>query len=281
MEVQWMVNKMTLEEAIRIVREKCPFEDYINPAKGAYLNITQTVMKYLEPPARILDFGAGLSDKTAVLAVLGFDCSACDDLQDHWHKLPGNREKIVQFATDYNINFHLMEHEADFPYQKDEFDMVMMHDILEHIHDSPRDVLNDLLEFLKPGGYLFITVPNAANLMKRVLLGIGRTNLPSFDSYYWYPSSWRGHIREYVKDDLIKLTNYLDLDRIELHGCHNNLISIPRPLRPVWLVLTRIITSGCDNWLLVAQKKEGWQSRKYISEEELRKIMKRYIAYKY
>ena len=272
---------MALEEAIRIMQEKCPFEDYINPAKGAYLNITETVMKYLEPPAKILDFGAGLCDKTAVLTVLGFDCSACDDLQDHWHKLPGNREKIIHFATDYNVNFHLMEHEADFPYQKDEFDMVMMHDILEHIHDSPRDLLNDLLEFLKPGGYLFITVPNAANLMKRVFLAMGRTNLPSFDSYYWYPSSWRGHIREYVKDDLIRLTSYLDLDRIELHGCHNNLNSIPRPLRPLWLVLTRIITGGCDNWLLVAQKKEGWQSRKYISEEELREIMKRYIAYKY
>jgi hypothetical protein len=41
-------------------------------------------------------------------------------------------------------------------------------------------------------------------------------NLPPFDQYYWYPGPWRGHIREYVKSDLAMLSDYLDLEVLEL-----------------------------------------------------------------
>jgi hypothetical protein len=32
------------------------------------------------------------------------------------------------------------------PFDKCSFDMIMLHDVLEHLHDSPRDLLNDLFE---------------------------------------------------------------------------------------------------------------------------------------
>src|SRR4030042_560440 len=58
-------------------------------------------------------------------------------------------------------------------FEKSSFDMLMMHDVLEHLHDSPRDLLNDLLELVKPEGYLFITVPNAVNIKKRISVLFG------------------------------------------------------------------------------------------------------------
>ena len=37
------------------------------------------------------------------------------------------------------------------------YDMVMLNDVLEHIHDSPCELLNSLVNGLKTDGLLFIT----------------------------------------------------------------------------------------------------------------------------
>ena len=70
--------------------------------------------------------------------------------------------------------------------------MVMLNHVVEHLHDFPRDLLNDLLTLVKPSGLLFITVPNAGNVRKRLDLLRGKTNLPPYEGYYWYPGRWRG-----------------------------------------------------------------------------------------
>lgn len=272
---------MTPEEAIQQVRKNFPFEGYMNPAEGAYLNIARTVLRWLKAPASILDFGAGPCDKTAILSVLGFECSACDDLKDHWHMITGNREKIQSFAHNFNIRYCVIDDETNLPFEKGEFDMLMMHDILEHLHDSPRDLVNDLLKFVKARGLFFVTVPNAVHLMKRAQAVFGRTNLPTFDSYYWYPGPWRGHIREYVRDDLIKLAEYLNLDILELRSCNHMLDAVPVFLRPVWVGLTSILTGGRDSWLLVAKKKPGWAPKKFLSQDEFLPILGRYTSYQY
>ena len=45
--------------------------------------------------------------------------------------------------------------------------MVMLHGVVEHSKQLSREFLNDLLELTRPGGLLFITVPNAVNNRKR------------------------------------------------------------------------------------------------------------------
>lgn len=272
---------MTPEEAIRLVHSSFPFEGYMNATEQACLDTARTVLKYLERPARILDFGAGPCDKTAIISALGFECTACDDLKDHWYMLLGNREKILAFAQNYNIRYCVIDYKTNLPFEKGEFDMLMMHDVLEHLHDSPRDLVNDLLEFVKPEGYFFVTVPNAANLMKRARVVFGRTNLPSFESYYWYPSPWRGHIREYVRGDLVKLAEYLSLECLELRSSNHAIHAVPVLLRPLWIALTSVLTGGRDVWLLVARKKPGWTPRKSLPKEKLNAILGRYTAYQY
>ena len=73
---------MTVDVAIRRTIEEFPFEGYILPektVKGAYSNIANIALRYLQPGSTILDFGCGPCDKTAVLQFLGFHCSAYDD----------------------------------------------------------------------------------------------------------------------------------------------------------------------------------------------------------
>ena len=250
----------TPEEALSTVLARFPFIDYIHEESDVYRIIPATVAEYLRPPARVLDFGAGPCDKTAVLASMGYDCTACDDLNDNWHRLPGNREKILAFAGEMGIEFHLLEGDHGVPFPLESFDMLMMNDVLEHLHNSPRELLVNLLGYVKPGGYLLITVPNLVNLMKRVRVLAGKTNLGSYESYFWTPGQWRGHIREYVRDDLLQLAHFLNLEILQLKSCNHMLYAMPKALRPVWCFLTGILRNGKDSLMLLARKNPGWSA---------------------
>jgi len=255
---------MTIEQAILAVNRRFPFEGYLHtsrPGNAALVNIARTVQRHVAPQGRILDFGCGPCDKTAVLQELGYRCSACDDLGDNWHNRDGNREKLTAFALDCGIDFRLTSDGA-IPFDQTVFDMLMMHDVLEHLHDSPREVLNSLLALVKPGGLFFMTVPNAVNIRKRIAVLLGRTNLPPFEDYYWYPGPWRGHVREYTRADTVKLADVLGLEVVELRSCHHMLRRVPAVARPIYLALTRVFPAWRDSWMLVARKPTGWTPRR-------------------
>ena len=260
---------MNISEAIKQTIKLFPFENYMLHSNGkekeAYLNIAKTVKKYLNPEAKILDFGSGPCDKTAVLHFMGYNCFAYDDLQDDWHKISENRNKIISFSKECGINFTQADNKK-LPFEKNSFDMVMLNDVLEHLHNSPRVIINDLLELCKADGLLFITVPNAVNIRKRRDVLFGKTNHPSFHKYYWSNDNWRGHIREYVKDDLVALTKYLDLEIIELRGCDHMLGQISPLFQPAYLFATRIFEGWKDSWLLVARKKQDWKKDKTLTQ---------------
>jgi hypothetical protein len=57
------------------------------------------------------------------------------------------------------------------------------------------------MQRVKPGGYLYVTVPNLVDIRKRIAVVFGKTNLGPFELYYWAPIPFRGHIREFTRDD--------------------------------------------------------------------------------
>jgi SAM-dependent methyltransferase len=249
-----VITAAEIEQAIRDVTAEFPFPGYIEASPRSHYETAATAARYLDPGARILDFAAGPLDKTAVLQRLGFRCSAYDDLSDAWHDVADNREAILRYARSIGIDYVLPP--AAIP--EGPFDMVMAHDVLEHLHESPRAVLGALLDRTADDGLLFVTVPNAANLRKRMALVRGRTNLPSYPSYFWYEGTWRGHIREYVRDDLEQLADLMQIDVLELRGTHHLAYRLPGPVRVPYLALTKAMPSLRDTWLLVGRKRAGW-----------------------
>ena len=256
---------MNLDQAIKHVSDEFPFDGYLNGVDNAYQNIGATVKKWLPSGGRILDFASGPCDKTAILQRMGYQCSACDDLSDPWHK--GNEEKIVNFAESVGIDFHRLK-DYTLPYEENTFDMVMAHAVLDHLHDSPRELMNKLVSFIKPGGYLFVSLPNAVNIRKRLAVLRGKTNMPPYKTYYWYPGHWRGHVREYVKDDLTQMADYLQLEIADLRGCHHMARRVSPALRPIYLGATAIFTGWRDSWTLVAKKPANWTPKLELSKEE-------------
>jgi 2-polyprenyl-3-methyl-5-hydroxy-6-metoxy-1,4-benzoquinol methylase len=250
----------TPEEGWRYVRAHFPFPGGMERDKG-YIGIGYAVLQHLPPGARILDFGAGACDKTAILACLGYNCTAADDLADEWHTINNNREKIRAFAASFSIEF-MQTNGSPLAFQSNQYDMVMLHDVLEHLHNSPRELLIGLLAAVRPKGYLFATIPNHVNLRKRLDALRGRTILPPFSMYYWYPDPWRGHVREYTRRDCEELVHYLDLEMVELRGVHHMLEKIPSRLIPLYIQLSRLTPNGRDTWSLLARKPVDWNPRR-------------------
>ena len=140
---------MTIRQAISQTRALFPVPDYVGRLVSieSYQLIAYTAQKYCKQGDKILDFGCGPCDKTAVLQFMGFNCSAYDDLSDDWHMADDNRRKIMDFAAAAGISFTLAS-DSPLPYQAQSFDALTILDVLEHLHDSPRPLLNSLINLL-------------------------------------------------------------------------------------------------------------------------------------
>jgi 2-polyprenyl-3-methyl-5-hydroxy-6-metoxy-1,4-benzoquinol methylase len=276
-------SEQKLETSWEWLVKKFPFNGYVHPArKESYLGKAREAVRYLEPGAKILDFGSGPLDKTAIFSQQGFDVTAFDDYQDTWHLLGNNREKIFNFAELANINLvDSIENQSFSDAFGDGFDMIMLHHVLEHIHDSPRQLLNDLISLLKPGGIIFLTVPNAVNLRKRITVALGNSNYQSYSSYYWYPGEFRGHIREYVNDDLVQLAKFQGLD-VERVGNYNHFWNaVPNHLKWGVRILCRLVPSFSDSCSLIARKPANWQPKEELAINELNDALGRTELYDY
>ena len=157
-----MKEQIKIDEAIQRTIEAFPLagmERATGSQPNALRNVASTVARYLNPGSKILDFGSGSCHKSAVLQSMGYDCTDFDDLRD---ATPVEKEQIIAFAKEFEVDFRIIPDEntrEGLPFDKESFDMVMMHHALEHFHDSPRNMVNDLLELTKPGGFFFATVP--------------------------------------------------------------------------------------------------------------------------
>jgi 2-polyprenyl-3-methyl-5-hydroxy-6-metoxy-1,4-benzoquinol methylase len=175
--------------------------------------------------------------------------------------LNGNRDKIVNFAATCGIDFRIVASESLPLHGDDEFDIIILCDILEHLHYSPRVLLLQLVELLRPLGFLLVTVPNAGNIRKRLTLLLGGTNYPPYEAYYWSSQPWRGHSREYVKGDLIALSRYLGLETVTLTGCHHMMGVLPASAQRVYRAITAVFRDWRDSWMLLMRKPQNWAAQ--------------------
>lgn len=258
-----------LERAWLVVNEGFPFKGYINAArKSGYLEMVRRVTRWSSRDSKVLDFGAGPCDKTALFSLVGMEVTAVDTLQDAWHKLDGNKEKIISFAKSVGIDYYLADKDEGFTFPDKKYDVLMLHNVIEHLHSSPRVLLNKLLCYVRPGGIFVITVPNAANLRKRIHLLLGRTNYNRFEYFYWYPGLWHGHVREYVQKDLLLLSEYLRLELLELSTYHLQLDRLPVAARQLFVGFSVLAPGTRDSWMLIARKPLDWKPRFKPSPEE-------------
>lgn len=262
------VTDEEIARAVDTAAAAFPFPGYVGD-ESAVRNqfLIRTVADVVSPPARLLDIGCGPMDFTAVFATLGYDCSAADDLSDPWHQRDGNRERIEQFAVDQGITFHLQGPGYELPFEPGSFDVVVMKSIIEHLHESPRDLLNTAFTYAKPGGYVAVTTPNSVNLRKRLSVLRGRTNYPPVQGFYESDGHWRGHVREYTLDELRWVVEATGGEVVVAATFHAFLEKIPRRMRKPYVVATNYLTGVRDSLLVLARRPAGWEPATYSDQK--------------
>ncbi len=250
----------SLEKAIDDVWKAFPFDNYlIEMAAHAY--ICNLVSQRLLPGGgRVLDVGAGSCDKTGVVARMGYECEACDDLEDPWHQLEDNRSRIRAFAQAMGVTLHEGKAEDLLP-GLGPFDLVMLNDIIEHLHESPRDLLNLSIACLREGGWCVITMPKSVNLRKRLSVLFGRTNYPPAIQFFESKGRWRGHVREWTPAETGGLLRWMGLVSVTVETFHGMLgRKLPSPLlQAVYGVLTSMAPSTRDSICAWGARPVGWR----------------------
>ncbi len=210
----------------------------------------------------IVDLGGGISVHNGVLAQLGMSVYVVDLLGEYWERKISGATSIdheIQVLEASGVKFIREEVSActltHFPERS--VDVVTSFHCLEHLHQSPKLVLESAMQVLRPGGILLIEVPNAANARKRLALLLGHTNYLPYNCLY-YSTDYRGHIREYVTDDLRQLAENLGSSSYRIFGTNAYggawMERIPSRLRESFDSVLRTFPGLCGALLLELKK---------------------------
>lgn len=128
-------------------REPDPSWDYY-PTYIAKLDAVRRWLDQLPPATRVLDAGCGegvlVAEYSGRLAIEGVDANYTSE-----HVRAGSVTAL--------------------PYEANSFDRALCLDVLEHLgYDDQTQALAELRRVLRPGGEVFVSVPNLAHLQSRV-----------------------------------------------------------------------------------------------------------------
>lgn len=256
-----------IEAAFFEIQNAFPFEDYLNGKLNRYKYIINKLEKECPNASKILSIGAGPCDLEAILSKLGYDVTAIDDLNDLWHTLGQNRNRILYFAKSVNINYILSI--GSLPKEEyNYYDLVLLIDILPHLHNSPRELLNYAISSVKPNGLILMETGNSANLFNRLRALMGKSNQINIEFFYWNVGEYRGHVREYNLSELKKVFSYHDLIDIKFEATNKTFIIpsygyfLKRLLIPFYLCLSRIHPALRNMLLISARKPLNWEPTK-------------------
>jgi SAM-dependent methyltransferase len=154
---------------------------------------------------RVLEVGSFLGVLCFALQKVGFQVTAQDipEFQNNPRLQARYRQAGIECVAT-NLKRY------QFPYADAHFDFVIMCETLEHLNFNPLPVIKEINRVMKPGGLLYLTVPNQLSAGNRLKLLRGETIQASVEQFYQQLDLRMNmivglHWREYSKADLFAL----------------------------------------------------------------------------
>ena len=168
-------------------------------------------------PGRVLDWGCGYGQVTALLRDRGIDVVPFDYREDL-------REPTVEPLERFPaIEAHLSSKPVALPFDDDSFDTVLSCGVLEHVQD-PDGSLEEIYRLLRPGGTFYVTnLPNRFSYTERLARLLGRY-------YHGQLPNDRVYTRRTARD----LVERHGFDIRELRLAHMLPLTVGGPARPIW-----------------------------------------------
>lgn len=192
-----------LEKDILLIKNKNDFELSVDAFRGhrdRYLDLLKLLSGQLKNArARILDIGASPYHVMYCLKQLGFDIYGVD--------LDTNILKGFQRKNGLKVIKHNIEN-GRYPFPDNEFDLVILTEIFEHLAVDPLRALKEVRRILKPNGLLILSTPNLYTLHKIIMFLFGRSfNNVLEELEKIEKTGYLGHIREYSSREIKMILN--------------------------------------------------------------------------
>ncbi len=252
-----------VKSAIKDVKSRFPTPAIIDQTEETITKLAKIIGEFSQPPGKLLDIGCGALDKTMVFSQLGYHSHGCDDFKDPWHANPANLGPVLELASSFGVEVHAQGDGYTVPWEKGTFDVVTIVNVIEHLSESPREILNFAGDYLRPGGLLIVAMPNSVNLRKRLSVFFGKSNYTPVRGFFEYVGPWRGHIREFTPGetrDIVEWTGFEILRTNTFHGMLGNKLG-NRIMRKLFCLVCILVPNYRDSVVVAARKPEGWVHR--------------------
>lgn len=150
-------------------------QDYWRDALAGQLapDYAPLFLKHLPSGARVLEAGCGIGQVVLAMRAKGFDCYGLDYAADTIRLL--NREFPDVPFDQGDIR--------SLPYEDNSFDGYISLGVIEHFIEGQEQMLREAARVVKPGGWLFVSVP-ALNGWRKLRCRLGRYDKKGTDPFF-------------------------------------------------------------------------------------------------
>ncbi len=210
-----MVSEFAIARALYNAARDVNREEYFNEQVMRYRLIVREVTGRTRDGA-VLDLGLGQGHVATALARLGYHAFGLDYYPgENYNDRTAQADDFTSALAVQGVEVRHCDLQTDpFPFDDDSMDIVILAEVLEHLWASIDHPLRQIARVLKPGGHVIITTPNAASLLNRLNLLLGKSVDTSLDSMYYLPSYMR-HCREYTLAEVCEVASRAGLTPVQ------------------------------------------------------------------
>ena len=160
---------------------------YLQYHAARYNKLLNLLFQYYTGKQRILDIGRSVFTEIAFgllktkIDTLGFE-----------------EDKETEFGFNYKFDLNNTQDPKNFRKDIPKYDIIILAEVIEHLHTSPKLVLSFIRSILKENGIVIIQTPNAVVAHKRIKMLFGYHPYALISEDILVPS----HFREYTVDEV-------------------------------------------------------------------------------
>lgn len=213
---------------------------------------------------KILDVGTGIGIVPLALRLLGLKA---DGLEYYIFPKHGNQMFGLQHINELKKvwNDHALTiwdkniHDADFPAAATNMGVIVSEATIEHLRD-PRNFLERCHSLLEPGGFLLISTPNVATLLKRLRFLLGKSPYWPIESFFADGEKFTGHWREYTLAELCQMCQLSGFKVVQARNLNaltkfKSLRDWRKNMRAMVALISSLIPGAREMNYVLAQKK--------------------------
>ena len=228
---------------------------YLQNSLPSYRETVADIINYFNGNTafHLLEIGTFLGLVAIVMKKMGFDIEATDIPE-----FAGDDSTLKKRLDNHGIPLSAANlRHATLPYPDNNFDGIIMCEVLEHFNFNPLPTLREINRILKQGGLLYLTTPNIASLRNRLNLLIGKSIHNNIDDFFaqFNPNNNMIvglHWREYTKDEIRYMLEKMNFTIMKQSLCYHHRLQSVKGL--VVNIAYSIIPSLRPNIVTVATK---------------------------